>query len=82
MTEHFSSYKIDFVAVFNFFIHADGPAISSFNKMIETLPQERRALFGIGKLDPVSSAILKVTQSVKEVGDKIMTHNEALHDGT
>lgn len=82
MTEQFTSFRLNFVAVRDFFTHADASAIQAFNTMIDQIPPERKALFGIGKVDSVSKAILNVEQKVKEVGDKIMTHNEALHDGT
>ena len=75
-------FKLNFAMVKDFFENADGPAIQAFNSLLETVPSERKALFGIGKIDTVANALLRVEQRVAEVGDKIMTHNEALHDGT
>ena len=49
MNSKFSKYELDFVLLKKFFTKADASAISAFNKMMKEVPQERRALFGIGE---------------------------------
>ena len=49
---------------------------------MEVIPQERKALFGMGEVGSMAKALVNVEKRVYEVGDKIMTHNQALHEGT